>query len=110
MRFSSVAKVRTDAGKRYAAQLGKHWSHNLSVTETGDARRIVFPKDARGADWPSDGIVDLAPTDDFLDCRIEASAPGQLEALKGALERHIDRFAFREGALAYRWHDEMIAD
>ncbi|WP_375290526.1 DUF2218 domain-containing protein [Qipengyuania sp.] len=105
MRFQSEARVATGQGKRYAAQLGKHWAHNLAVVENGDARRIVFPRDARGADWPGDGIVDLMPGAGSLDCRIVASAEGQLEALKGAVERHVDRFAFREGALDYHWHD-----
>ena len=37
--------------------------------------------------------------------RIEASAPGQLEALKGAVARHLDRFAFREAPLTFDWVD-----
>ena len=40
-----------------------------------------------------------------LVCRIEASEPGQLEGLKGALARHLDRFAFREAPLAFDWKD-----
>jgi hypothetical protein len=35
--------------------------------------------------------------------RIEASAVEQLEALQGAVARHVDRFAFREAPLAYDW-------
>lgn len=109
MRYSSEARVSTSNGKRYAAQLGKHWAHNLSVEEIGDARRITFPRDARGADWPGEGVARLVPEEDALICRIEASAPGQLEALKGAVARHIDRFAFREGPLTYDWQDEPTA-
>jgi hypothetical protein len=33
------------------------------------------------------------------------SAAGQLEALKGAVARHIDRFAFREAPLTFDWRD-----
>jgi hypothetical protein len=40
-----------------------------------------------------------------LECRIDASAPGQLEAQKGALARHLDRFAFREAPLRFDWQD-----
>jgi len=32
---------------------------------------------------------------------------GQLDALKGAVARHIDRFAFREAPLAFDWRDEQ---
>ena len=42
---------------------------------------------------------------DTLVCTIHASAEGQRDGLKGALERHIDRFAFREVPLAYNWTD-----
>lgn len=103
--FVSNAAVKTNNAKKYSAQLGKHWSHNLSVSEHRDDVHIVFPKDARGADWPDDALVVLAPKTDALHCRIEASAAGQLDGLKGAVERHIDRFAFREGALSYIWQD-----
>ncbi len=103
MTISSQADVSTPHGKRYAAQLGKHWAHAMAVEEDGDIRRITFPRNARGADWPGDGIATLTPAADALICRIDASAPGQLEALQGAIERHIDRFAFREDPLAYDW-------
>ena len=42
---------------------------------------------------------------DGLDCRLVASSSGQLEALKGAVARHLDRFAFREAPLAFNWQD-----
>jgi hypothetical protein len=42
---------------------------------------------------------------DTLECRILASAPGQLEGLKGAVARHLDRFAFREAPLPFHWQD-----
>ena len=54
-------------------------------------------------------MVTLAATDDSLDCRIEASAPGQLEGLRGAVARHLDRFAFREAPLTFEWRDETDA-
>ena len=62
-------------------------------------------RDARGAEWAGDGTVTLTAHADHLECRIDASEPGQLEALKGALARHLDRFAFREAPVAFDWHD-----
>ena len=38
-----------------------------------------------------------------LDVRIDASIEGQLEGLKGAVARHLDRFAFREAPLTFDW-------
>lgn len=42
-----------------------------------------------------------------LECRLETSAAGQLDALKGAVARHIDRFAFHEAPLAFDWQDTL---
>lgn len=59
---------------------------------------MIFPRNARGADWPDDAMLLMQAHDDGLECRLEASAAGQLEALKGAVARHIDRFALRGAA------------
>ena len=103
---SSVARVPTASGSRYLQQLCKHWQHNLAVEYDAQRGRVVFPRDARGADWPGEGVVTMEARADALECRIDASAPGQLEALKGAVSRHLDRFAFREAPLKFDWTDE----
>jgi hypothetical protein len=103
---ASTALVPTENGSRYLQQLCKHWAHNLAVEFDAKQGKVTFPKDARGADWPGDGVFTMAAGDTTLTCRIEASASGQLEGLKGAVERHLNRFAFREGELAYPWIDD----
>ena len=101
----STAHVPTDKASRYLQQLCKHWEHNLTVDFTAEAGTVIFPKDARGADWPGDAKLILTAHNDTLECHIEASADGQLEALKGAVARHLDRFAFREAPLTFAWQD-----
>jgi len=105
MTFSSSVRVPTGQASRYLQQLCKHWSHNLAVEFTEQQGNVVFPRNARGADWPGDATLVMAAHDDGLDCRLEASAAGQLDALKGAVARHIDRFAFREAPLSFNWQD-----
>ncbi|MGL1489013.1 DUF2218 domain-containing protein, partial [Vibrio parahaemolyticus] len=83
----------------------KHWQHNLAVTFDAHEGRIVFPRDARGAAWAGDAVVTFVADAETLVCTIAASEPGQRDGLKGAVERHIDRFAFREGELRYDWVD-----
>lgn len=102
----STAIVPTGKAGRYLQQLCKHWAHNLAVEYDETRGKVVFPKDARGAEWPGDGVFTMAAGDDALTCRIEASAPGQLDGLKGAVERHLNRFAFREGELSFTWVDD----
>lgn len=103
---SSTAIVPTGKAGRYLQQLCKHWAHNLAVEYDETRGKVVFPKDARGAEWPGDGVFTMAAGDDALTCRIEASAPAQLDGLKGAVERHLNRFAFREGELSFTWIDD----
>ncbi|MBK8629131.1 MAG: DUF2218 domain-containing protein [Sphingomonadales bacterium] len=100
---SATASVPTASASRYLQQLCKHWAHNLEVSFDAEQGRVVFPKDARGADWPGDGIFTMAATPETLECRIDATSEGQLEGLKGAVERHLNRFAFREGELVFNW-------
>jgi hypothetical protein len=101
--LSAAARVPTAQASRYLQQLCKHWQHNLQVEFTPENGTIIFPKDARGADWPGDAVVTFNVAEDGLDIRVDASADGQLQALKGAVERHLDRFAFREAPLQYDW-------
>lgn len=103
---ASTALVATDKASRYLQQLCKHWSHNMAVEFDATHGKVTFPKDARGADWPGDGIFTMAAGEAALTCRIEATSPGQLEGLKGAVERHLNRFAFKEGELNFPWIDD----
>lgn len=93
----------TASASRYLQQVCKHWAHNLAVEFTPERGSVIFPKDARGASWAGDGRVVFTAELDVLAVRIEASEPDQLEGLKGAVARHVDRFAFREAPLVYDW-------
>lgn len=103
MTTSATARVPTAHASKYLQQLCKHWQHNLSVEFTPEHGTVAFPKDARGADWPGDGLVTFDAKADALDVRIDASVSEQLEALKGAVARHLDRFAFREAPFGFDW-------
>ncbi|GAA0326228.1 DUF2218 domain-containing protein [Sphingomonas oligophenolica] len=100
---SAIARVPTTSGSKYLQQLCKHWQHNLAVEFTPAHGTVVFPKDARGADYPGDGLVTFDAGPEALAIRIDASSAEQLEGLKGAVARHLDRFAFREAPLALDW-------
>ena len=100
---SATALVPTASASRYLQQLCKHWEHNLEVEFTPENGTVIFPRDARGADYPGDAVVRFNAAEAGLEVRIDASSDEQLEALKGAVVRHLDRFAFREGMLRYDW-------
>ena len=56
--------------------------------------------------WPASEAMARGTQYAALSVRIDASAEGQLEALKGAVARHLDRFAFREAPLRFDWQDQ----
>ena len=99
----ATARVPTANGSRYLQQLCKHWSHTLTVVFTADHGTVVFPRDARGADWPGDATVTFDGEADTLVVRIDASSDGQLVGLKRVVAEHLDRFAFREAPLSFAW-------
>lgn len=103
MTVSAMARTPTAHASKYLQQLCKHWEHNLAVEFDAAHGTVVFPKDARGADWPGDATVTFDAEGDALVTRIDASVGEQLEGLKGAVARHLDRFAFREAPLAFAW-------
>jgi hypothetical protein len=101
--LAATANVPTRSASRYLQQLCKHWAHNLAVTFNAEEGRILFPKDARGLNFPGDGTITLKAHETGLEVLIAASVPEQLEGLKGAVASHLDRFAFREAPLAFEW-------
>ncbi|PSJ43240.1 DUF2218 domain-containing protein [Allosphingosinicella deserti] len=102
---SAIASVPTASGSRYLQQLCKHWAHNLEVAYTPERGTVTFPKDARGADYPGDGLASFGAQAETLEVRVDATSPEQLEGLKGVVARHLDRFAFREAPLTFDWRD-----
>ena len=97
------ASVPTANASRYLQQLCKHWAHNLQVEFTAERGTVIFPRDARGGDHPGDGLVTFDAGEASLAIRIEATSNDQLDGLKGAVARHLDRFAFREAPLSFDW-------
>lgn len=106
MSKTSTARVATASASRYLQQTCKHWAHNLQVEFDAGKGTIVFPRDARGATWQGDATVTFTAEPDTLVTLIEASEDGQLQGLKGAVERHVNRFAFREGELEWTWVED----
>jgi hypothetical protein len=101
--LSAAASVPTSHASRYLQQLCKHWAHNLEVEFTPERGRVTFPRNARGANHRGDAVVTFDARSDALDIGVDASSEAQLEGVKGAVERHLDRFAFREAPLTFDW-------
>ena len=103
MTFTSTTEVPTTSASKYLQQLCKHWAHNLEVKFTPEQGIVTFPKEGRGGSHPGDGLTTFTAAKASLGVRIDATSEAQLEGLKGAAARHLDRFAFREAPLAFDW-------
>ena len=99
----AIANVPTAHASKYLQQLCKHWQHNLAVEFTPEHGTVTFPGDARGATWAGDALVTFDAGADMLSVRIDASGDDHVEAMKGVVARHLDRFAFREAPLRFDW-------
>ena len=106
MTVAALARTPTAHASKYLQQLCKHWSHSLTVDFTPEQGRILFPKDGKAGRFAGEAVVTLSAQPDTLECRIEASEPAQLEAMKRVLASHLDRFAFKEAPLAFDWTGE----
>ena len=98
-----IARVPTENASRYLQQLCKHWSHNLAVEFTPEKGQVTFPREGRAGSWPSDAVLKMQALADTLECVLEGSSAEHCEVLKGVVQSHLDRFAFREAPLGFDW-------
>ena len=84
--------------ERYIQQLVSHWSHKMATTyDEGDGMG-VFPFS------DTDNAV-MTAREGGIAITLVTADQERNEHLRGVLERHIDRFAFREAPLSYDWKE-----
>jgi hypothetical protein len=86
------ADVATPFASKYLVQLSKHWSHKFAVKWDPTHSHIPF---GQAQCW-------LTAEDGRLIAEIEAPE-GDLERMGQVVADHVNRFAFKEGALAFEW-------
>ncbi|BBC71112.1 conserved hypothetical protein [Altererythrobacter sp. B11] len=85
--------------ERYIQQLVKHWSHKMATSyDEGDGMGVFPFSDLENAVMTArpGGIAITLTTGDH-----ERNVH-----MRGVIERHIDRFAFREAPLTYEWKEQ----
>ena len=88
----SRAEVVTDHASKYLVQLSNHWSHKFSVEWDETRSHIPF---AQAQAW-------LEAKQGLLVAEIEAPET-DLAHMEKVVADHLNRFAFREGELAFDW-------
>jgi hypothetical protein len=85
----------TAHASRYLQQLCKHWSHKFAVEFDTDRGRIELPF----------GETRLMAGPDAVAIEVALAQGADAEKAKAVIADHLNRFAFREGALAFEWRE-----
>jgi hypothetical protein len=83
---TAEATWRTENAQKYLQQLCKHFGHKIEATFKPEEGRIEFPF----------GPVDLRANDNELWIQVTAEDDEAIERGKDVIDRHLERFAFRE--------------
>jgi hypothetical protein len=83
---SFETKVATYVAARYVGQLCKHFGHRLPARQDGNHGEVEFPT----------GLCRLSAEADHLVMRVETKDEVALGELEQVMEKHLQRFAFRE--------------
>ncbi|MBU6267026.1 MAG: DUF2218 domain-containing protein [Sphingomonadales bacterium] len=89
----SRAVAPTAHASRYLQQLCKHWSHKFEVSFDPEQGRVALPS----------GVVELAAAADSLTVTCTVERQEQQARIQDVVADHVNRFAFREGALVFDW-------
>ena len=92
----SVARVPTLSASRYLQQLAKYWSHRFDVDFSPEAGTIAFSGSSR---------LEMRADSETLDLVLTVPDGEDMGRMREVVERHLDRFAFREGELTYDWRE-----
>ena len=86
--------AKCEKPERYIQQVVSHWSHKMATSDADGSGTFPFSEleSAVMTARPGGIAITLVTTDQERNVH-----------LRGVIERHIDRFAFREAPLAYEW-------
>lgn len=89
----TTGTFRTPNAAKYIAQLCKHFAHKTTAEYDETSGRVDLPC----------GPAIMTATPDMLTVRIELTAPDQLKRGRMIIDKHLERFAFREDFKAMEW-------
>ena len=91
--------AKCEKPERYIQQLVSHWGHKFATSyDEGDGMG-VFP-------FSEHTNVVMTARPEGIAVTLTTADQEENERMRGVIERHIDRFAFREAPLTYEWTDQ----
>ncbi|WP_033921679.1 DUF2218 domain-containing protein [Sphingomonas sp. 37zxx] len=92
-------RVATASASRYLQQLCKHWSRRFAVEFDAATGRVPFDNGA---------VLELTAHDDSLALVLSVPTDGNDDRMRGVVEEHLNRFAFREAPLPFEWQEWKV--
>lgn len=86
-----------EKGSRYVQQLVSHWKHKMDATWDDGHAEFPFGETTVAAMDTDDGGITIT---------LSTADHDENVRMRGVIERHLDRFAFREAPLAYEWTEQ----
>ncbi|MEO6041245.1 MAG: DUF2218 domain-containing protein [Croceibacterium sp.] len=85
--------------ERYIQQLVSHWGHEYATHYDADSGTGTFP-------FSDTETAVMAAQDGGIEVTLTTGDAERNVHMRGVIERHIDRFAFREAPLTYEWNGD----
>ncbi len=90
-----VGSFTTPNGSKYLQQLCKHFAHKIEVSFDEVTGRIGFNL----------GVAEVSADAVALHVRFADVADDKRDDAKRVIDKHLERFAFREGFVSMAWQD-----
>ena len=91
--------AKCEKPEKYIQQLVKHWSHKMATTyDEGDGMGCFPFSDVESA------VMCAKP--EGIAITLTTGSAERNTHMRGVIEEHIDRFAFREAPLDYEWKEQ----
>ena len=87
-------RASTALADRYIRQLVKHWGHKFATSYADGLGKVPFSAETQATFDASDGGIAIT----LVTADVESA-----ERMKEVIASHLNRFAFREGELAFEW-------
>ena len=88
--------ARCEKPERYIQQVVSHWSHKMATSYADGVGTFPFSDTESAVMTAQPGGIAIT---------LVTAEPTRNVHMRGVIERHIDRFAFREAPLTYEWTD-----
>lgn len=97
--FTATGFAQCEKPERYIQQLVSHWGHKMATSyDEGDGVG-AFP-------FSDLTTAIMTARENGIAITLNTADREENKRMRGVIERHIDRFAFREAPLNYEWSDQ----